>query len=99
MVAKGRRSASAPTNRRAVAAALGDRRAQGVLISPRIMHERATRLQQINAPNTLSFNKRRAAASAGRVHGLTIINGPGSRRSTAGSKPSGHGINMPRGQW
>lgn len=96
MAASGRRAA-ASKNRSAPRAAR--EKASGILVVPRIAHERATRLIQINAVNELSFRKKRAAAQAGRIHGLNIINGPGSRRSTAGSKPSGHGINAPRGQW
>lgn len=99
MVAKGRRGGSSALNRRKAAAARGESRAKGVLISPRIMHLKATRLQQINAPSILSFKKKRAAASAGRIHGLAIVNGVGSRRSTMGSRPSGHGINAPKGRF
>jgi hypothetical protein len=99
MAAKGRRGSSTPLNRRKAASARGVARAAGVLVSPRIAHLKATRLQQVNAPNILSFKKRRAAVSAGRIHGLSIINGVGSRRSTMGSRPSGHGINAPKGRY
>lgn len=98
MAARGRRSV--PNRRSGTSGVAGRReRAAGVLVTPRILHAKATRLIQINAPNVLSFRKKVAAAQAGRIHGLQLVNAPGSRRSTAGSKPSGHGINAPKGQW
>lgn len=66
-------------------------------MTPRIMHAKATRLQQINAPNILSFSKKRAAAKAAWIHGLKTVNAPGSRRSTTGGS-SLHGINAPKGR-
>lgn len=87
-------------DRRAASAERAAARAKGVLISPRIMHAKATTLKTLNSPNILSFSKKRAAQVAGRIHGFTAVNSPGAgRRSTAGAKPSGHGINAPRGQW
>jgi hypothetical protein len=95
MASKTRRSAA---DRRSPASS-GNRRAQGILIRPIIAHKKGTALRTINAANILSFSKKRAAASAGRIHGLTMVNSPVNRRSTAGAKPSGHGINAPKGQW
>lgn len=90
------------TSRRSGKSGVALRRAPrpaGILTSPRILHEKATRLQQVNAPNILSFTKKRAAARAGHIHGLKAVNQPGSRRSTAGSAPSIHGINAPKHSW
>lgn len=67
----------------------GDRRATGVLTSPRTKL-RTTRLQTINAPG----QKKRDSSL--RMAGLRTVNAPGSKRKSLGATGA-HVINAPRG--
>lgn len=80
----------------------GDRRAKaaGVLTKPALLRRsRATRLMIVNAPNTIFMRRRHTMRAVGQIHGFKTVNAPSGGRRSAGSSPSLHSINAPRGQW
>lgn len=73
---------------------------RGTLVAPKIAHQRATLLRTVNAPRLLSFSHKLPKVRETLPHGMHDVNSPTDRRRTStGAKPSGHGINAPRGQW
>lgn len=71
---------------------------RGVSVVPRLLRNKATRLRTTNAPRLFSFSHKVPLARDTMPHGVHMVNSPTDRRRTStGSNPSAHGINMPSG--